>query len=297
MKTRSRFGVVVAILIGGLASPAAGAPRVVRDLPYVAEGDPAQRLDICTPEGAGPFPVVVLVHGGGWGSGDKAGAERPNSGADITPWFQPITDAGIVWVSINYRLAPAHRWPAQLEDTRAALAWVRGHIAEHGGDSSRLAIMGHSAGGHLALMAALPAPGEPAPVSAAVGCAAVSDLVSDSQRRGEVSKALQNLHNLPPEITPAAIEVLAASSPLGRVGPGCPPVLLLHGDADRTVPLAQSKAFQDAVRSAGGRCDVDVLYGAPHRLTEWAKHKPDWSRVLTDWLHARWAESAPTPKP
>jgi alpha-L-fucosidase 2 len=282
------------VLLAGVSAEAA---TLTRDVVYGEAGGETLKLDICTPDGPGPFPVVVLVHGGGWGSGDKAGAERPNSGADITPWFQPLTDAGIAWVSINYRLAPAHRWPAPLEDTRSALAWVRGNIGKHGGDPTRLAIMGHSAGGHLALMAALPAPGEPAPVSAAVGCAAVSDLVSDSQRRGEVSKALQALHNLPPEITPAAIKVLAASSPLGRVGPGCPPVLLLHGDADRTVPLAQSNAFQDKVRSSGGRCDLDVLYGAPHRLTEWAKHKPDWSRVLTDWLHARWAENAPSPKP
>lgn len=297
MKTTRRLGLLATILAGGLLSLAAGEPRYARDVPYVDDGDPARRLDICTPDGAGPFPVVILVHGGGWGSGDKAGAEKPNSGADITPWFQPLTDAGIVWVSINYRLAPAHRWPAQIDDTRAAVSWVRENIAKHGGDPARLAIMGHSAGGHLALMAALPEPGKPAPVAAVVGCAAVSDLVSDSQRRGSISKALQNLHNLPPEITPAAIEVLAASSPLGRVGPGCPPVLLLHGDADRTVPLTQSNAFQDKVRSAGGRCDIDVLHGAPHRLTEWARHDPEWTRVLTDWLHARWAENAPSPKP
>lgn len=280
---------LVAAFVAAAPSLARGGPRVERDLPYVADGDPAQRLDICAPEGAGPFPVVILVHGGGWGSGDKSGAERPNSGADITPWFQPLTDAGIAWVSINYRLAPAHRWPAQIEDTRAAVAWVRANIAKHGGDPSRLALMGHSAGGHLALMAAMPGPGERAPVSAVVGCAAVSDLVSDSRRRGEISKSLQNLFGFAPELAPASLEVLAGASPLGRISPACPPVLFLHGDADKTVPLDQSLAFQKKARAAGVRCDLHVLPAAPHRLTDWVKHDPAWSRVLVEWLHARWA--------
>lgn len=297
MKPTSMLLSRVAILaLAALCSAWAG-PRLTKDLPYVADGDPAQRLDICVPEGEGPYPVVILVHGGGWGSGDKSGAERPNSGADITPWFQPLTDAGIAWVSINYRLAPAHRWPAQLEDTRAAVAWVRAHIAEHGGDPARLALMGHSAGGHLALMAAMPETGERAPVDAVVGCAAVSDLVSDSKRRGEISKALQNLFGFAPELAPASLEALAAASPLGRVGPGCPPVLFLHGDADKTVPLEQSRSFQEKALAAGLRCDLHVLPGAPHRLTEWAKQDPEWTRVLTDWLKARWAGKDPAPKP
>lgn len=280
-------------LAGLFAVASLEAATLKRDLVYGEAAGETLKLDICTPDGAGPFPVVILVHGGGWGSGDKSGAERPNSGADITPWFQPLTDAGIAWVSINYRLAPAHRWPAQIEDTRAAVAWVRSHIAEHGGDPARLALMGHSAGGHLALMAAMPEPGEPAPVSAVVGCAAVSDLVSDSRRRGEISKSLQNLFAFAPDLAPASLEVLAGASPLGRISPSCPPVLFLHGDADKTVPLDQSLVFQEKARAAGVRCDLHVLPAAPHRLTDWAKHDPDWSRVLIDWLRARWAESAP----
>ncbi len=295
IKTSGFLFKIAALAVASLSSVLAG-PRLARDLPYVPDGDPAQRLDICTPDGAGPFPVVILVHGGGWGSGDKSGAERPNSGADITPWFQPLTDAGIAWVSINYRLAPAHRWPAQLEDTRAAVAWVRAHIAEHGGDPARLALMGHSAGGHLALMAAMPDPGEAAPVSAVVGCAAVSDLVSDSRRRGEISKSLQNLFGFAPDLAPVSLEALAAASPLGRISAACPPVLFLHGDADKTVPLDQSLVFQEKARAAGVRCDLHVLPAAPHRLTDWAKHDPEWSRVLIDWLRARWADPALPPK-
>lgn len=285
------------LLFLGLVAPVlADAATLVRDVTYGEAGGETQRLDICTPDGAGPFPVVILVHGGGWSGGDKAGADKPNSGADITPWFAPLTDAGIAWVSINYRLAPAHRWPAQLDDTRAAVAWVRTHIAEHRGDPARLALMGHSAGGQLAFMAALPEAGQKSSVTAVVGCAPVLDFVADAKHRGELSKSLRNLYALPPEPTPAALAILAAGSPLGRIGPACPPVLLLHGDADRTVPIAQSLAFQEKARAAGLRCDLHVLPAAPHRLTEWASRDPNWSRVLTDWLKARWSESDARPK-
>ena len=284
-----------ALILGLLAVASLQAATLKRDLVYGEAGGETLKLDICTPDGAGPFPVVILVHGGGWGSGDKDGAA--GSGADITPWFGALTDAGIAWVSINYRLAPAYRWPAPLEDTRAAVTWVRAHIAEHGGDPARLALMGHSAGGHLALMAAMPEAGEAAPVDAVVGCAAVSDLVSDSKRRGEISKALQNLFNFAPDLAPASLEVLAGASPLGRIQPGCPPVLFLHGDADKTVPIGQSREFQEKARAAGVRCDLHVLPAAPHRLTEWVKHDPEWSRVLTDWLKARWAGKLSGPKP
>lgn len=285
----------IAILATVALSPAWGGPRLVRDLSYVPSGDPARRLDICTPDGAGPFPVVILVHGGGWGSGDKSGAEKPNSGADITPWFQPLTDAGIAWVSINYRLAPAHRWPAQIEDTRAAVAWVRAHAAEFGGDPARIAIMGHSAGGHLALFAAVATEGGAAPVHAVVGCAAVSDLVSDSRRRGGPSTSLQALFGVNAELSPDTLALLTAQSPVNALKAGYPPTLLLHGDADKTVPLDQSVAFRERVRALGGDCELHVLPGAGHRLADWEAKDPAWTRVMTEWLHAKLGPASPRP--
>jgi acetyl esterase/lipase len=270
-----------------LGSSSATAATLHRDIAYDDGSDPARRLDLRMPDGPGPFPVVILVHGGGWGSGDKAGAEKPKSGADITPWFAPLEAAGFLAVSINYRLAPAHRWPACLEDTRAAVAWTRTHIAEFGGDPARLALMGHSAGGHLALFAAIPAAGGPAPVRAVVGCAAVSDLVSDTERRGGPSASLQALFDLPAETSPETWRRLAEASPLGGLSAGYPPTLLLHGDLDKTVPIAQSRALQARLRELGVPCELHVLPGAGHRLTEWDAHDPDWARVLTDWLRSR----------
>lgn len=252
------------------------------DLVYgEAEGTPLQ-LDVSIPAGAGPFPIVILVHGGGWGSGDKAGADRPNSGADITPWFAPLDDH-FTWFSINYRLAPAHRWPACYDDTLAAIDWVRAHAAEFKGDPARIALMGHSSGGHLVCLAAT-LDNARTHVQAVVGCAAVTDFEQDLDRRGGLSPALRDLHDRPQTVTPEALALLRATAPLNHVGPGLPPFLLVHGDADRTVEIIQSITFRQRLQAAGVSCDLLTIPGAPHRLTLWAEHDPAWMTKIVAWL-------------
>ena len=123
---------------------AASTPHTL-DVPY--GGDPLQTLDIFTPADApGDLPVLIFLHGGGWTHGLKEHC------AFMAP---AITALPAVFVSVSYRLSPAVRFPAHLEDTIAALAFVRRHIASYGGDPERLFIGGHSAGGHLATFAAL----------------------------------------------------------------------------------------------------------------------------------------------
>jgi acetyl esterase/lipase len=122
--------------------------KVVRNVEFARpEGQP-QTLDLYLPEHASksPPPVVMWVHGGGWKNGSK----------DRCPgvWLVP---KGFAVASINYRLIPA-QWPAQMEDCRAAVRWLRAHQSEYGIDASRMAVWGGSAGGHLAaLMGTLPA--------------------------------------------------------------------------------------------------------------------------------------------
>ncbi|HRE05913.1 MAG TPA: alpha/beta hydrolase [Opitutaceae bacterium] len=276
-------------LLAGL-SPQVGravdAPSWVRDVEYGRAGEVSLRLDACTPPGPGPFPVAILVHGGGWSGGTRTGAEKPGSGADITPWFSTFTEAGFVWFSIDYRLAPAHRWPAQLEDVLTAIRWVKAHAGEYRGDPSRIVIVGHSAGGHLALQAAVVAEADTR-VQAAVGYAPVSDLEFDSEVRGGPSSSLQNLFQVTRELTPETRARLRASSPIGHVKPGLPPMLILHGDADRTVPVAMSRRFEEKMLAAGNTCDVVVLPRAPHGLLAWDKLVPTYRAQLTTWLQAK----------
>lgn len=127
-----------------LFAPTAPSPdeeRVIRDCAYGPHA--RQRLDIFLPEGGGEKrPVVVFVHGGGFIGGDK--------GAPGAPFYNNIgawaAANGLIGVTMTYRLAPDHPWPAGAEDVAAAIDWLHEHVAEHGGDPDRIYLMGQSAG-------------------------------------------------------------------------------------------------------------------------------------------------------
>lgn len=280
------------LLIGATLALAAE-PRILRDLEYGRVGDVSLKLDVGIPPGQGPFPVAILVHGGGWSGGSKSGFIKPGESADVSPWFDTFTRAGCVWFSVEYRLAPAHVWPAQIDDVRAAIRWIKAHAADYGGDPARIVIVGHSAGGHLALHAAVTADADTR-VQAAIGYAPVSDLEWDSEVRGGLSTSLQKLFTMPLDLTPESRVFLRERSPLTFVKPGLPPMLILHGDADRTVPIAMTRRFEEKMLAAGNTCDVLVLPRAPHGLLEWDKFSPDYRKRIAEWLatHLR-AGSAP----
>lgn len=259
------------------------AAALISDLPYGSAAGERLLLDVRVPVGDGPFPVAILIHGGGWSSGDKANVGSAGGGADISPWFQPLSDAGFVWFSINYRLAPQHRWPACLEDVAAAIRWVKANASRYHGDPGRVALFGHSAGGHLATLAGTLAD-DSVRVQAVVGYAPVTNHEQDLAARGGLSLSLQNLLNRPKEPTPESLGLLRAISPLNHVRPGLPPFLLLHGDADRTVPLQQSLDFHARLREQGVRCELIVLPGAPHRLLDWTRHSTDHDARMIAWL-------------
>jgi arylformamidase len=122
---------------------AAGAQHVRRDIPYADPAHERQVLDVYAPTGAKNLPVVFWIHGGGWQTGHKGlVAHKP----------QAFTDAGFVFVSINHRLLPDVDMGTIVRDVAQAVHWVHEHIADHGGDPSRLLVMGHSSGGQLAAL-------------------------------------------------------------------------------------------------------------------------------------------------
>lgn len=262
------------------------------DLAYGEAGGEKLLLDVSVPAGTGPFPVAILVHGGGWSGGDKAAAE---GGAGIAPMFTTLTGANYLWFSINYRLAPKHRWPACLDDVLTAIRWVKANAAAFSGDPERIALFGHSAGGHLACLAAT-VPDDSVRVQAVVGYAPVTNHEQELPVRGGLSPSLQNLLNRPKEVTPESLGLLRAISPLNHVRPGLPPFLLVHGDADKTVPIQQSHDFQEKLRAAGVTCDLLVLPGAGHRLSDWEKAAPAYATEVVEWLNRQLsAPAGPTP--
>jgi acetyl esterase len=255
-------------------------PTLLSDLEYGSAGGEKLLLDVSVPPGAANRPVAILVHGGGWTGGDKAAKE---GGAGIAPWFSVLTDANYVWFSINYRLAPKHRWPACLEDVLTAIRWVKANAATFGGDPDRIALFGHSAGGHLACLAGTVAD-DSVRVQAVVGFAPVTNHEQEIPRRGGVSTSLQQLLNRPQQITPESLGLLRAISPINHVRPGLPPFLLVHGDADKTVPIEQSYDFQAKLRANDVTCDLQVLPGAGHRLGDWEKVAPGHAAAWLAWL-------------
>ena len=245
------------------------------DIEYARVGDSALHLDASVPDGPGPFPVAILIHGGGWGSGDKRG--------DVTPLMEPLTQAGFTWFSIDYRLAPTNPWPACFEDVQNAIRWVKTHAAEFKGDSNRIALVGYSAGGHLACHAAVMAD-DRTRVQAVVGCAAPTDHIADSERRGGPSKSMQALLGSPPELGAETRRRLREFSPINFVKPGLPPFLLLQGTEDKSVPYPQSVNLQARLMQAGVSCELITLTNATHRLAEWTNFDAGYPDKLVGWL-------------
>jgi len=172
------------LALAGLLSTAHSAVVAKSNVVYgQADGKPL-KLDLCLPDGAGPYASVILVHGGGWIAGDKLG--------DTKPLLAPLTQAGFAWFTINYRLAPQYRYPACLEDVYTAIRWVKAHAAEYHLDPARIALLGESAGGQLVEMAAVQG-GPDTRVAAVVPFFGPSDLVAQTIARGGLHRDLTSL--------------------------------------------------------------------------------------------------------
>ena len=249
--------------------------ELTTNIEYGVVGTNRLLLDASVPEGPGPFPVGIVVHGGGWASGDKE--------HDVAPMEIPLTAAGFTWFSIDYRLAPTNRWPAGFEDVQTAIRWVKAHAAEYKGDPRRIALCGYSAGGHLACLAATQAQLDTR-VQAVLGYAPPTDMVADNERRHGLSKSLQLLFELPPDLTPAARQTLAGISPIEFVKPGLPPFLLIAGTADKTVLYSQSVNFQARLQASGVSCDLLTITNAQHRIMDWHTFDPHFEATIQAWL-------------
>ena len=229
------------------------------DVVYAEVDGVPLRYDHYRPLGrTGPVPAVVFVHGGGWMRGD------PSQAAGNALHF---ARCGIATVAISYRLAPGHRFPAPLDDVRRGLRWIRAHADALGIDAGRLALLGVSAGAHLAMLTHLAgtlpelAPDLPAElrdvpetVRAVVAHYGPFDL---GRRRSEMVDGL-----LGPRVEDPAWARLA--SPIAHAAHATAPVQLIHGTADGLVSWRESERMHAALLDAGKESQLLLLEGAPH---------------------------------
>ncbi len=237
------------------------------NIEYGEAGGEKLLLDAHVPSGEGKFPVVLIVHGGGWMSGDRE--------KDIVPVFAPVA-TNFTWFTISYRLAPTNHWPACYEDVQTAIRWVKKHAADYKGDPDHIALLGYSAGGHLVTLAGTHADAD-TQVQVVAAMAPPTDLVWDNERRGGLSTSMRALFNYDStNMTDSVRAVLKENSPVTYVKAGLPPFLILQGSADKTVPAEQSSAFQKKLKAAGVDCEMILIPEGQHRIADWTQFDPAW---------------------
>jgi acetyl esterase/lipase len=256
----------IAVLLIGMAGTARCAEIVIEEgITYGKAGNTELILDLARPQGEGPFPAIVFIHGGGWSGGNRQ-AYRGQ--------IQEAAKRGYVAATISYRLMQFDQakketttatpiFPAQIHDAKAAIRWVRAHAKKYHVDPDRIGVTGGSAGGHLSLLVGLTDPssglegdsGNPdqsSRVQAVVNVFGPTDMASCYEKSSVAWIFRLFLGGTPDE----AAERYKAASPLTYVSKDDPPVLTLHGDMDALVPVEQARMLDERMKAVG----------APHTL-------------------------------
>jgi len=248
-------------------------PVVEESVVYGKAGTTELKLDLARPEGNGPFPAIVFIHGGGWYAGGREGYRSQ---------IEEAARRGYVAVTISYRLMQFNEaeketttaspiFPAQIHDAKAAVRWVRANASKYHIDPKRIGVTGQSAGGHLSLLVGLSDPqskleGESGNSDQSSRVQAVVNVFGPTDMAACYStSSVAWIFRLFMGGTPDdAAETYATASPLTYVSKDDPPVLTLQGDQDKLVPVAQATTLDEKMKSVGASHTLTVFKGQGH---------------------------------
>jgi alpha-L-fucosidase 2 len=267
----------------------AGAAADRTDVEYGRPGGKALLLDMHLPDGAGPFPAAILIHGGGFDEGSKS--------TNVRPLFEPLAGAGYAWFSIDYRMAPQFRFPEASADVATAIRWVKAHAAEYHLDADRVLIIGESAGGFLVNYAGTHETPE-TKVAAVVDIYGPVDYGKLAEQRRDhpelFNMASINRHAAnggsihffgAEQLDAAGLAKLHTVSPIFAVHKGMPPFLCIHGTKDDQVLYEQSTAMCEAMHKVGAACELITIEGGGHGMNGWrAADMQHWKPEMLAWL-------------
>ncbi len=243
-----------------------------KDISYSRPGGRDLLMDAFIPRGAGPFPAVIIVHGGGFAR-DKV--------TYIAPIFEPLARANIAWFSIDYTPLPYIHRPEQLEQLREAIRYVKRHARRYNIDPNRLALMGESFSAPMVTIVA----SKPCP-----GCEVQAVLSFYGSYKAAIPQDAAARARLDAMYGPGAwtAETLHEYAPYDLAHPGMPPVLVVQGTGERG--FERSREYYEHLKELGVPTELVLVPGAPHGIENWEGH-PEWAfykKKVVDWLKATW---------
>ena len=226
--------------------------HVERDIAYLGTNR-TEKADLYLPTNLPQgtlCPAVIVIHGGGWGAGGKAD-KRERS------FCMALVEHGYAAFSIDYHLSPPKRtkegWPQNIQDCKIAVRWLRQNALRYGIDPDRIGVMGGSAGGHLAAL---------------IGVTGPDSGLEPKEPLGEVSCRVSAVVDLYGPILigtgPVPAGEIPPDSPIKYLSQHSPPFLILHGTADKGVPIARSREFATALKKVGVEYELIEVEGAKH---------------------------------
>ncbi len=257
---------VAAVLFFGMLAGAVADPKVYTDLTYAEIGPRQLQLDLVMPEGVEKPPLLVVIHGGGWRKGSR---KKVNA--------KPYLEAGYAVASIDYRLSTEAVFPAQIHDCKGAVRWLRAHAGEYGYDADRVAAVGSSAGGHLALLLGLTGgdaqyegnvggnTDQSSKVMAVVDFYGPTDfLLRAKDQPKETDMEGGKVYMLLGGSVQNRQDLARLASPAWQVDAGDAPIITLHGDMDSTVLINQSQRLVEECREEGVPIEFYTVPGNGH---------------------------------